>query len=439
VPAVPESNVAAQSRQAPASAPAGSEANFPTGLVERLPASAYPEPVIRGLYGGSLWLDMQGHQWPYYSRIGVGVSGYGWADTDFKRTRIGDTGQSPHTTQLFEQGRFALRLTPTFSNGSWFVQAQAELIGTLDTVTAPDAKVVASTDDLWVRTGHWNKWDVTVGRFEAFSVYHLGMGLDLNTDERIGAYDGNNNPPQPYMASFLLYRPVGPANLALHLYPGGFVSGGDFLAAILRPMRLEVLGQWGNDGSSNVLGGRGALIYDLGYVKFRAGGEYKWRFPVDPAPMLHNDYRERGFAGSIQFVLAPYIEFGPNIGRAITDVFTPLTRQQDGSYLPDTGQSGDTWSYGGFVNIRPFINDMLIGGGANYTKFTNLHRNDVTMQYDQVSNTQFFVALQYLVHHQLFVKVVGAYAKSHFLPAFSTMSPYDDDMFSARVRLMYLY
>ena len=82
---------------------------------------------------------------------------------------------------------------------------------------------------------------------------------------------------------------------------------------------------------------------------------------------------------------------------------------------------------------------MLIGGGANYTKFTNLHRNDVTMQYDQVSNTQFFVALQYLVHHQLFVKVVGAYAKSHFLPAFSTMSPYDDDMFSARVRLMYLY
>jgi len=71
-PAVPESNVAAPSQQAPASAPAGSDANFPTGLVERLPSSAYPEPVIRGLYGSSLWLDMQGHQWPYYPRIGVG-------------------------------------------------------------------------------------------------------------------------------------------------------------------------------------------------------------------------------------------------------------------------------------------------------------------------------------------------------------------------------
>src|SRR3954471_920817 len=194
-PAVPESNVAAPSRQAPASAPAGSDANFPTGLVERLPSSAYPEPVIRGLYGSSLWLDMQGYQWPYYPRIGVGISGYGWLDTDFKRTRIGDTGQADHLTKLFSQGRFALRATPTYSNGSWFVQLQAELIASLEQIDAPRQPIAAYTDDLWIRTGSWKKWDVTVGRFEAFSVYHLGMGLDLNTDERIGAYDASNTPP----------------------------------------------------------------------------------------------------------------------------------------------------------------------------------------------------------------------------------------------------
>src|SRR6185436_548480 len=61
-PSAPQSNVAAPGQQAPGSAPAPSDANFPTGLVERLPFSAYPEPVIRGLYGSSLWLDMQGHQ-----------------------------------------------------------------------------------------------------------------------------------------------------------------------------------------------------------------------------------------------------------------------------------------------------------------------------------------------------------------------------------------
>ena len=37
--------------------------------------------MIRGLYGSSLWLDMQGYQWPNYQRIGVGISGYGWVDT----------------------------------------------------------------------------------------------------------------------------------------------------------------------------------------------------------------------------------------------------------------------------------------------------------------------------------------------------------------------
>jgi len=425
LPEVPQSNVAERSQQAPASAPAGSEANFPTGLVERLPSSAYPEPVIRGLYGSSLWLDMQGYQWPYYPRIGVGVSGYAWVDTDFKRTRIGDPGQSDHWTQLFEQGRFALRLTPTYTNGSWFVQAQAELIGNLNQLEVQTA--VADTDDMWVRTGVWKNWDVTVGRFEAFSVYHLGMGLDLNTDERIGAYDqtmGTSTVQQPYMASYLLYRAAGPANIAFHLYRNA--------------LRLELLAQYGNEGATNDIGGRPAIIYDLGWIKFRAAAEYQLKFARDPSPALHNESRNRGVAGSVQFVFAPRIEFGPNIGRAVTDLYDASTLQMDGSFLPRADKSGDIWSYGGFMNARPFNNDFLIGLGANYASFTNLHTNTAG-QGDKSTNTQYFVALQYLVHHQLFVKVVGGYAKSHFDRSFSNMVSYDDDMFSMRVRLMYLY
>ena len=37
------------------------------------------------------------------------------------------------------------------------------------------------------------------------------------------------------------------------------------------------------------------------------------------------------------------------------------------------------------------------------------------------------------------MKVVGGYAKTHFDFSFSNMASYDDDMFSVRVRLMYLY
>jgi hypothetical protein len=305
------------------------------------------------------------------------------------------------------------------------VQAQAEIIANLNQLDVQP--LVADTDDLWVRTGVWNSFDVTVGRFEAFSVYHLGMGLDLNTDERVGAYDqthGAVSVPQPYLASFLYYRAAGPANIALHLYP---VPG----------LRLELLAQWGNDGQTNDVGGRPALIYDVGFVKLRVAAEYQWRFPQDPSPATHNEYRNRGVAGSAQFVIGRWVEFGPNIGRAVTDFYSPQTLQPDGAFNPDTTRSGDIWSYGYFVNVR-LTTDMLLGGGANYASFQNLHNNGMG-QFDKSTNTQSFAALQYLVHHQLFVKVVGAYAKTHFDFSFSNMAPYDDDMFSVRVRLMYLY
>src|SRR6185437_17006415 len=85
-----ESPAAAKVAPGPASAPPESAATLAPGIVEELPASAYPEPVIRGLYGGPLWLDMQGLQWPYTPRTGVGISGYGWLDNSYRYTRVGD-------------------------------------------------------------------------------------------------------------------------------------------------------------------------------------------------------------------------------------------------------------------------------------------------------------------------------------------------------------
>jgi len=194
---------------------------------------------------------------------------------------------------------------------------------------------------------------------------------------------------------------------------------------------MELLAQWGNDNLLNYVGGRPALIYDLGFLKFRVAGEYQWRFAQDPAPSMRNEYKNRGVAGSVQIVLAPWLEFGPNVGRAITSVFTPSSNGED------TGKSGDIVSYGGFLNAR-LAEDFLVGLGANYASFTNLHKNSAG-EGDKSSNTQAYVALQYLVHHQLFVKVVGGYAKTHFNFSFNNMAPYDDDMYSVRVRLMYLY
>ena len=216
------------------------------------------------------------------------------------------------TTKLFQQGRFLLRVTPTYTNGSWFVQAQAEVVANKDQYVADaNSNNFIGADDVWVRTGTWQVWDLTVGRFQAFDVYPLGMGLDLNSDERLGAFDATNPTAQaPYAVDFLLYRPPGPGNIALHLYP-------------MRFLRVELLGQYGNTGGENGVGVRPAVIFDVGWLKVRGALEYKYLFAQDPSPGAKDTEKYRGGGGSVQLVLAPWVEFGVNGGYNVSDVANP--------------------------------------------------------------------------------------------------------------------
>ncbi len=406
-------------KQGPPAAPE-EPAPAPTAIVQELPASAYPEPT-RGLYGGSLWLDMQGLQWPYMPQTGIGLSGYGWIDTMYKLTRIGDASERPKVTNLFQQGRFLLRVTPTWTNGRWFVQAQAEIVANKDQINT-QASGLVDADDVWVRTGVWQAWDVTVGRMQAFDVYPLGMGLDLNSDERTGAYDSlNQTPTQLYAVDYMLYRPAGPGDIAFHLYPS-------------KQLRIELLGQWGNTGQLNIVGGRPAAILDLGVLKFRVAGEYQYEFSNQSTTGNQHTQHNRGVGGSMQVVAAPVLEAGLNGAYAINDESQSI----GGTFQPNNSTSGNKYSFGGWANFAPPpIAGLLVGVGANYTHFHNLYIPANEMAYQHETNLQTFVAIQYLVYKQLFVKLVGGYAKSHFENV--ATGSYDDDQFSVRLRVMYLY
>lgn len=391
------------------------------GILERLPASAFPEPYIRGLFGSSLWLTMHGQQWPYYPRTGIGISGSAWVDNAYAKTRIGDVSQPSHLSRYIQQGRAVLRVTPTYSSGAWFVQAQLELVGNKDqTQTQPGLGAAADTDDLWVRAGKWKTFDITVGRFEAFEVYHLGMGLDLNTFERIGAVDskGPGSVPQIYGSTFLFYRPNGPGNIAAHVYLANF-------------LRLEALGQWGNDTFYNTLGGRGAAVFDIGWLKLKGAYEYVKGTSPDPSPAATNTLKRSGWGLSAQLVFKPWVELGFNAGTAIFDQF-----DQTGLV---TNRLGDTVSYGGFMNARPFafIGGLLLGAGWNQTKTTTLAES--AGMHESTTNTQSFLAIQYLAGGQLFIKLVGGYARTSFSTPGSIMEGYDNDQYSIRLRLMYLF
>ena len=464
--AVPGAPASAPANESETPTPPGSDAPaaspVPPGsvfYVEHLGAEAYPGNK-RGIYGGSLWLEPSFHglQWPYMPRTGLGLSGSAWVDTGYEQIIRGHSPMvSADTKEWVQQARAVLRATPTYSDGKFFVQGQMEVVGNSDQIhSQSDAGAgIVDIDDLWLRVGSWNSWDVKVGRYEGWEMYHTGMGLDINTIERRGATQNGFGSatferPDYYGATYLHDRPSQQAvgNVALHLYPTPF-------------FRVELLGQLGADAvatnsGSNTLGGRPAAILDLGLVKVKVGGEYLKQTHSDSyitsildmncnSTQAKSDSKfsivRKGVGGSLQFVFDPTIEFGVSGGIGWVN-----------SNPTDTGAPSATGTYkttsvGGFANLglgsllSPNLRDLIFGAGVDWTTQTDDNR-DNNGKVDYTANLQAFGALQYLVAHQLFVKAVIAYARSDFELAQiggGGGGTWSNDMWSARLRLMYLF
>ena len=388
----------------------------PIGPVERLPPTAYPEWKTRGLHGGSLWLTMHGMPWPYYPKTGIGVSGSAWLDTGYESIIRGNNTEG-NSKYLLNQGRAVLRITPTYSADSWYVQTQVELVGNKDQSIAQPA--VADLDDLWIRTGQWKKWDLQVGRFEAFEVYHFGMGMDLNTLERQGASDQKRTIPDVYGLQTIVYRQSGVGNVAFHYYISDY-------------LRIELLGQAGFDtvNAINTYGGRPAIVLDTGVLKVKVAFDARKQFPV--VNVSKESRYQRGATGALQVVLDPYIELGANVAYGLVDHYNPQNVTNPNASMGDFDGAGSVTdiSVGGFANAR-IVEDFLLGVGANYTDEKDQVQGDFT-------NLQAFGALQYLVGKQLFVKFVGAYGKAHIAQG-GGVPAWDNTMTSGRLRLMYLF
>lgn len=442
----------------PATLPPAAQA--PASYVEHLGPESYPGRM-RGLYGGSLWLEPSFHglQWPYMARTGIGISGSVWNDNGYEWIRRAEDVSPkpapespllvPNSQMFFQQARAVLRVTPTYVNGNFFVQGQIEAVGNLCQVQSATNTVCAgagtySTDDLWVRFGQWNRWDVKVGRFEAWEVYHLGMGLDQYTLERIGAgmfgVDSGTKLEAPlfYGVNYLHDRPNDGMATGYAAFHGYFT---DFL-------RVEVLGKMGTDNyradrstgdtASSYYGGRLAPILDIGWMKLKMGFEYAKRSPttqtLEPGqPGRTKDAVEgrtqMGAGGSLQFVIAPIVEFGLNgaVGKQ---------EETDGFAKTVDESSFTRRSAGGFANFR--ISDLtLLGIGTNWTSQTDQVLKDGNNNY--TSQRQDFLAFQYLLGGQLFIKAVLAHAQAYFQPAESSSPTWKNNMYSVRLRMMYLF
>ena len=417
-------------------ATADSEKEAPVYL-ERLPGSAYPSIQTRGLKYGSLWMNFHGMQFPYMApnsdrpEMRLGISGSLWNDLSYTKIAV---DPSLAGANLNDQNRWAtqtrgvLRVTPTYNaKGGWFAQGNAELVLHGDMTPDPSTHVLASTDDLWVRAGLWNLFDVTVGRFQGWEIAnHYGMALDQNTLERSGAWIVSSSLPRPtdgYGLSYFWDRQdylLG--GYAAHVYPTKYLRG-------------ELLGHFGagnSTSSPNQMDVRPSVIFDIGWLKLKGGLEYGKAVPQDTKAQVRDT--RNGYGLAAQFVFAPYVEFGGSFGRGFEDVL-----DKDGQV--DLAGSNTVQTAGGFLNVSPGHEPLLFGFGAfeNHKENFRIDNRAGTHNGKVDTNDQWllFGAVQYTLWDHLYLKFVLSHA-SNKVEDFSAGN-YINNALSARMRVMYLF
>jgi hypothetical protein len=402
--------------------------------LQRLPASAYPEWETRGLKHGSLWLTFHGMQWPYMpsftdgQRFVVGISGWGWIDNAYETFKpwAADpaTSASRANTDLLsywkQQARMLLRLTPTYAlDRDYFIQGQVELVGTEDQTIQRQETGGADTDDLYLRIGKWRSWDVTAGRFEGWEVFHLGMGLDQNTFERLGAV-ANGFPISFYGLTDNQFRPQGAAgNLAFHYYPLPF-------------LRFELLGMTGTT-SNPAYAARPVAILDMGWIKLKIGTEYQHLRALQQTVDL-TESTSKGVGGALQFVFVPHIEFGINAAQG-----TVWNINQMGKVSPNS--SITRTSIGGFANVSNGHprHTVLFGVGSMVT-WTEDQNGIAPNPVDKIWLYQGYVAAQYVIHNAFYIKLVGGYSRGHYSTAGADPRvEFEQEMYSARLRFAFYF
>jgi len=418
-----------QAQPAPATVPEVAEPVVKIGVV-RLPTSSYPEFQTRGLTHGSLWLTFHGMQWPYLpnlaagERFVIGLSGWAWVDNSYQKFGPSSTDPNFSADNLKywkAQSRMLLRVTPTYAiDRQHFLQGQVELVGTGDQTIGRAVSGGADTDDLWLRLGSWNAWDVQVGRFEGWEVFHLGMGLDFNTFERNGAVAPGNPGIAFYGLTDNQFRPGGAVgNAAVHIYPFPF-------------LRFEVLGMAGSF-SGPVYATRPVAILDFGWVKLKGGVEYQKMVSINTSTD-NTALTSKGVGGALQFVLAPHFEFGVNAAQGnVVSVDRMGALNAEGSF--------SRTSLGAFANVsNGDPKHPLIFGVGSLMTWTEDQNGIAPNPIDSYWLYQGFIAAQYVLYNTLYIKLVGGWSRGHWETAGNEPRiTFDNEMYSARLRFSFYF
>jgi hypothetical protein len=281
------------------------------------------------------------------------------------------------------RGRFVVGPTVQYDfgeNKQWFVRARGELVAWMREY----GSYQINADDVFGQVGQKGKWDLKVGRFRTWRVYHKGYGFDLYTLEDQGACristavtgscsletGGTAFGPHTYEVSNLYDRePAGRA--ALHVYPTSW-SG------------VELATGYGNNGANNTLAGRGAAMVYFDFLRISAAAEYRTSKPAQEKAFTDPTSnqlvscpncgvsRSYGFGGSIEVTVQP-VAVALNAAQTHDTQFTATNGTRD------SDASNKRTSLGGYAELDAgsLIMDrsLIAGFGLNRTEVLDEVKN----------------------------------------------------------------
>ncbi|MCA9517843.1 MAG: hypothetical protein KC635_23045 [Myxococcales bacterium] len=388
--------VVADRRPSPApDDPAATPADTPAD--EEPPAA---EPEVRAPHDADVPPDLDAPKDGDVVILGVPLSFSGnfWTDVGFMK-RLNERQGQYDQDATYMQGRFVLAAEHTSGLGdTYYATARVELLGFVNEFTK--SQFEAHVQDAYVIAGS-RLWDVQVGRFLAWEVYHRGQGIELYTAEEAGALEG----PSLYWLQVTRGHRNEAGQLAFHLFPT------DWLA-------FELAGVYGQESNQNNLGVRPVVALDFGRLDVKLGYEYLAQLPQTDADKV--EVKTQGFAAMVSYAF-PHLTLGADVGHASVD-YTDIQGLTDGE------KTFDKTSVGGFADID--FADSSIGLGYHFT----MQENE---QGEQNTHHQAFVTfLQHLPIPGLSVKLVYGFATAH-IQDIDVGSEWDNTMHSVRLRVAY--
>ena len=294
---------------------------------------------------------------------------HGGLETDATYAKYTDGVENP---QGFYDMRGRFVVGPTLqhrfgADDSWFVAARGEVVAWVRERT----NYQVNADDVYGQVGKKGLWDLKLGRFQSWRVYHKGAGFDLYTIEDQGACGSLSTScsqesgvfaPHTYEVNFNYYREAA-GKAAVHIYPAPWAG-------------IELLGLMGNSDGPNQLGGRAAAIVHFPYVRGSAAVEYRATRPPrenDPTcPKCGNVSDAVGFGGGLELTIKP-VAVGINYAQG------KETRYGNTTGVLDKDASATRTSLGGYaefdVGSLAFARSLILGFGLNRTEVLDQIQN----------------------------------------------------------------